>query len=157
MNDMQQQPAKGGSKLIWLVLGCFGCAGIAAVLFFGVIGAGVYGAVKLTEPARLDAKQFLQEAGSGNVDAAYEHFSDELKKIKDKASFKAEVEGNKQLFDVADSTFNNSRMENDQYWIRGTVKGKDGKTYGAKFHYVKRGDALKLLGYGLREAPYESD
>ena len=156
MNDMQQQPApaKGGSKLIWVILGCFGCAGVAALLFFGVLGAGIFGIVKAAEPYKVDARQFLSQAGSGDVDGAYGHFSEPLKQKISKADLKAMVEANPDLFQVTDSTFNNVSFVNSVCKISGTVTGKSGKTHHALFRYVTENNAHKMVEFSLRDTPH---
>lgn len=153
MNDTQQPPAKGGSKLMWVILGCLGCAGISVVGVFALGGLGVYGIMQMAEPQRVDARQFLAQAAAGDIDGAYAHFSDELKLVRDKAAFKAEVEGNKELFDAKDSTFNFVKIENGVTQITGSITGKNGKVYGARFRYIAQNGGLRMIKYQISPTP----
>ncbi len=150
---MQQPPAKGGSKLLYILLGCFGCAVLSVIGVFVVIGLGVAAVVKQTEPQRLDAKAFLSQAGSGDIDGAHAHFADALKAKKPKEALKAEVEKFPDLFTVTDSTFNNVSVVNDITMIKGTVTSKNGKNYGALFRYKEEGGKPKIVEYILRDGP----
>lgn len=155
MEDVQPQAAGGAppksSLLTWLLLGCGGCF-VALILFFAVVGGGAFlAAEKLTEPAKTEAKAFLQEAAAGEADRAYAHFSDELKKVQDLETFKKLVAEHKDVFALSDPSFNRMEYKDGQVVLEGTATNAKQESKAVSFKLIEQGGKWKLLAYHLAE------
>jgi hypothetical protein len=153
------EPAAGAptqatsSKAKWAIAGCCGCLLLAALLFLALGGGAFFVAWKATEPAKAEARAFLEKAGAGDVEGAHRHFSEPLKAELDLPKFKAMVEANPDLFKAADTTFTSFSYRNAVVNLRGTVTSKTGKVRNCLFRLVREGETWRLFEFRITDDP----
>jgi hypothetical protein len=142
-----QPPNRGWIK--WVLIGC-GVLVLLVIGFIALVGGGIfYGIKKATaEPERV-VKSFLSSAGSGDYQAAHDHFSSALKQEQPYEQFAEAAQANQRLFKVKDTTFANRNMTGDEVRFSGTLELEDGSSVPASFSLIREGNQWKLISYNI--------
>jgi hypothetical protein len=142
-----QPPNRGWIK--WVLIGC-GVLLLLIIGFVALVGGGIfYGIKKATaEPERV-VKSFLAAAGSGDYQAAHDHFSSALKQEQPYDQFAEAAAANQRLFKVKDTTFSNRNMSGDEVQFSGSLELEDGTSVPASFSLIRESNQWKLISYNI--------
>lgn len=139
-------PPAGKSGAKRFVLGC-GCllltAIVVGVIFFFALKAG-------TADAEAAVKSFLDAAGRGEVQQAYDHFSKPLKESQDFYTFSAKVGDYQPLFQVKETTFNDRSIDTTSVKLAGTLTLESGVEVPCSFQLIEEADGQwRLIAYSI--------
>jgi hypothetical protein len=139
-------PPAGKSGKRRFALGC-GCL-LLAVL---VIGAVFYFVLQAgTADAEAAVKSFLDAAGRGEVQQAYDHFSKPLKESQDFYTFSAKVGDYQPLFQVKETTFNDRSIDTSSVKLSGTLTLESGVEVPCSFQLIEEDDGQwRLIAYSI--------
>lgn len=132
-----------------IILGGCGCLlfGIGVLALIGWFG--FKGVMAATEAPETAVKEFLAAAGSGDVETAHGYFSNALKEVHPIEALRAEMEGSPELFQVADTTFNERSRDMTQATFRGTLTLTNGSEVPCEFVLIEEEGAWKLISYSI--------
>ena len=148
--DPHLAPVKSkGGWLKWALGGC-GCLLFLAAVAILLISFFTKGILTATAEPEKAVKEFLAAAGAQNYEAAYDYFSDPLKQSQSFEDFQSMVQGNPELFQVTDTTFNSRSIDlTEGAKLSGTVTLQNGNEMPASFHLIKEGERWKLISYNI--------
>jgi len=133
-------PKKGKGPLFWIAAGCCGC------LLLGVILSALVGgfAFHMTSDAVAAVRAQLADLKAGNVDAAYDRFSDEYKARVSREEFEVLVSRHPGLRENGDSTFWKRSVENARGEVSGMLTSTSGTREMVTYRLVKEGGVWKI-------------
>jgi hypothetical protein len=141
----QPGTTSGKGWIKWVAIGCGGLIVLAAafaVFMFVVVK-------KATAGPETVVHAFLDAAGAGDYETAWDCFSAPLKEAQPFDQFEAAAKGQPSLFKVRDTTFNNRSVNLNGAELSGTLTLESGTEVPASFKLVQENDHWKLLGYHI--------
>lgn len=141
-------PPPGAQQKSWLPKVLIGCG---ALLVLAVIGIGVFVFIiyKATAGPEQTVQSFLAAAEAGNYAAAHDYFSAPLKNVQPLDVFIESAQANADMFQVADTTFNNRSVDMNGAELSGSVTLKSGTQVPAQFKLVKEDGEWRLISYSI--------
>jgi hypothetical protein len=137
---------KSGTNWLAVILGGCGCF----VFAIGVlVVVGYFAVMGLTAEPENAVREFLTAAGSGDVEAAHDFFSSDLKETQPLEVFRALVEQQPELFKVTDMTFTTRSRDMAKVTLSGTVLLENGSEVSAEFVLIEEDETWKLIAYKL--------
>jgi pSer/pThr/pTyr-binding forkhead associated (FHA) protein len=133
-------PKKGKGPLFWIATGCCGC------LLLGMILSALIGgfAFHMTADAVAAVRAQLADVKAGNLDGAYDRFSDEYKARVSREEFEVLVSRHPGLRENADSTFWKRSVENTRGEVSGMLTSSSGTREMVTYRLVKEGGVWKI-------------
>jgi hypothetical protein len=133
-------PKKGKGPLFWIAAGCCGC------LLLGMLFAALAGgfAFHMTADAVAAVRAQLADTKAGNLDAAYDRFSDEYKTRVSREEFEVLVSRHAGLRENSDSTFWKRSIENTRGEVSGVLTSTSGTREMVTYRLVKEGGVWKI-------------
>jgi pSer/pThr/pTyr-binding forkhead associated (FHA) protein len=133
-------PKKGKGPLFWILTGCCGC------LLLGVILSALVGgfAFHMTSDAVAAVRAQLADLKAGNLDAAYDRFTDEYKARVSREEFEVLVSRHPGLRENSDSTFWKRSVENARGEVSGMLTSASGTREMVTYRLVKEGGVWKI-------------
>jgi hypothetical protein len=136
---------KGRPWIRWILIGC---GGLTALLIVFVVVIVLVVKQATAEPEKV-VRTFLTEAAAGNLEAAYDCFSAPLEEAQPFDQFAAGVNANRQLFDVADTSFTSRSVDMSGAEFEGTLTLASGTEIPCSFKLVRENDTWKLIAYNI--------
>ena len=133
-------PKKGKSPVFWVATGCCGCM-LLVIALVAVIGGAAF---HMTADAVAAVRGQLADLKAGNLDAAYERFSDDYKARVSREELEVLVSRHAALRDNADSTFWKRSIENDRGQVSGILTSTSGARETVTYRLVKEGGVWKV-------------
>jgi pSer/pThr/pTyr-binding forkhead associated (FHA) protein len=133
-------PKKGKGPFFWIATGCCGCL-LLAVALVAVIGGAAF---HMTADAVAAVRLQLADLKAGNVDAAYQRFSEDYKARVSREEFDMLVSRHAALRENADSTFWKRSVQNDRAQISGVLTSTSGTREMVSYRLVKEGGVWKI-------------
>jgi hypothetical protein len=118
---------------MWGLGGCCGCL-ILVLIVVGLIAAG---ALFMTQEPVETARAQLEEIRQGQLDAAYERFSEAYRARVSRSEFESFVSRHPALKDNQDSTFYQRSVENDEARLSGVLTSNADETESVRFELRK--------------------
>jgi len=136
-------PAPGGGlkkPLLWGLGGCCGCL----ILILIVVGLIAAGALFMTQEPAETARAQLEEIRQGQLDAAYERFSEAYRARVSRSEFESFVSRHPALKDNQDSTFYQRSVENDEARLTGVLTSNADETESVRYE-LRKGDGAWVI------------
>jgi hypothetical protein len=133
-------PKKGKGPLFWVATGCCGCLLLGMVLVALIGGAAFH----MTSEAVGAVRGQLADLKAGNIEAAYQRFSEDYQARVSREEFEVLVSRHPGLRENADSTFWQRSIENDRGKISGVLTSTSGTRETVTYHLVKEGGVWKV-------------
>ena len=133
-------PAPGGGlkkPLMWGLGGCCGCL----ILVLIVVGLIASAALFMTQEPVKTARAQLEEIRQGQLDAAYERFSEAYRARVSRSEFESFVSRHPALKDNQDSTFWQRSVENDEARLTGVLTSQADETESVRYELRKEDSA----------------
>jgi hypothetical protein len=89
----------------------------------------------------------IQAINSGNYEAAYLHFSQDLKRDTSYQDFRLDLEEFSSLLPSQDSTFSDVKILNNKATVEGTMTGRDGAIFPIAYVLIKEKGVWKISTY----------
>jgi hypothetical protein len=131
--------AEGGHKkpVMWVLGGCCGCLILILIVVGLIAGAALFMTQEPVETARAQ----LEEIRQGQLDAAYERFSEAYRARVSRSEFESFVSRHPALKDNQDSTFYQRSVENDEARLSGVLTSSADETESVRFELRKEDGA----------------
>lgn len=133
-------PKKGKGPLFWIATGCCGCL-LLSVAVVALIGGAAF---HMTSDAVAAVRGQLADVKAGNLDGAYERFTDEYKARVSREEFEVLVSRHAGLRENADSTFWKRSVENTRGEISGMLTSTSGTREMVTYRLAKEAGVWKI-------------
>ena len=133
---------KGKGPLFWIATGCCGCL-LLSVILSALVGGFAF---HMTSDAVAAVRAQLADLKAGNLDAAYDRFTDDYKSRVSREEFEVLVSRHPGMRENSDSTFWKRSVENARGEVSGMLTSTSGTKEMVTYRLAKEGGVWKISG-----------